>query len=175
MERPRRADEPDQGPPDPRKGLNPKVVEVYTKVGYLLSRYKSGPLPKALKILPSLPHWAQLLALTEPTKWTPHGTYACTKIFVSNLKPSEARVFMEGVLLEKCRENMRDNAGKLSVHLYEALKKGLYKPAAFFKGILFPLCEVSRVSFALRCMIGGDASDIFETLESLSPFRGMGV
>lgn len=112
-------------------------------MGYLLSRYKSGPLPKALKILPSLPHWAQLLALTEPAKWTPHGTFACTKIFVSNLKPTEARVFLEGVLLDKVREDMRMNAGKLNVHLYEALKKGLYKPAAFFKGILFPLCEVS--------------------------------
>lgn len=32
--------------------------------------------------------------------------------------------------------------GKLDVQLYEALKKGLYKPAAWFKGILFPLCEV---------------------------------
>jgi hypothetical protein len=31
----------------------------------------------------------------------------------------------------------------LDVQLYEALKKGLYKPAAWFKGILFPLCEVS--------------------------------
>ncbi|ORY25648.1 Bystin-domain-containing protein [Naematelia encephala] len=131
------------GPPDPRAGLNPKVIEVYTKVGYLLSRYKSGPLPKALKILPSLPHWAQLLALTEPTQWTPHATYACTKIFVSNLKPSEVRVFLEGVLLDQCREDMRSNGGKLNVHLYEALKKALYKPAAFFKGILFPLCETA--------------------------------
>lgn len=132
----------DEGPPDPRKGLNPKVIEVYSKVGFLLSRYKSGPLPKALKILPSLPHWAQLLALTKPTEWTPHATFACTKIFVSNLKPTEVRVFLEGVLLDKCREDMRMNNGKLNVHLYEALKKGLYKPAAFFKGILFPLCEV---------------------------------
>ncbi|WWC88467.1 uncharacterized protein L201_003378 [Kwoniella dendrophila CBS 6074] len=131
----------DEGPPDPKKGLNPKVIEVYTKVGFLLSRYKSGPLPKALKILPSLPHWAQLLALTKPTEWTPHATFACTKIFVSNLKPTEVRVFLEGVLLDKCREDMRMNNGKLNVHLYEALKKGLYKPAAFFKGILFPLCE----------------------------------
>ncbi|WWC62668.1 uncharacterized protein I303_105265 [Kwoniella dejecticola CBS 10117] len=131
----------DEGPPDPKKGLNPKVIEVYTKVGFLLSRYKSGPLPKALKILPSLPHWAQLLALTKPTEWTPHATFACTKIFVSNLKPTEVRVFLEGVLLDKCREDMRLNGGKLNVHLYEALKKGLYKPAAFFKGILFPLCE----------------------------------
>ncbi|KAK8858655.1 hypothetical protein IAR55_002884 [Kwoniella newhampshirensis] len=133
----------DEGPPDPRKGLNPKVIEVYTKVGFLLSRYKSGPLPKALKILPSLPHWAQLLALTKPTEWTPHATFACTKIFVSNLKPTEVRVFLEGVLLDKCRDDMRANNGKLNVHLYEALKKGLYKPAAFFKGILFPLCETA--------------------------------
>lgn len=28
---------------------------------------------------------------------------------------------------------------KLNVHLYKALKKALYKPAAFFKGLLFPL------------------------------------
>lgn len=111
------------------------------RVGFLLSRYKSGPLPKALKILPSLPHWAQLLALTQPNSWTPHATYACTKIFVSNLKPSEVRVFNEGVLLERVRDDMRNNHGKLNVHLYESLKKALYKPAAFFKGILFPLCE----------------------------------
>lgn len=118
-------------------------TDVHFRVGYLLSRYKSGPLPKALKILPSLPHWAQLLALTTPTEWTPHATFACTKIFVSNLKPTEVRVFLEGVLLDKCRDDMRMNGGKLNVHLYEALKKSLYKPAAFFKGILFPLCEVS--------------------------------
>ncbi|KAG7562550.1 hypothetical protein FFLO_02024 [Filobasidium floriforme] len=136
------------GPLDPRVGLNPKVVEVYTKVGVLLSRYKSGPLPRALKILPSLPHWAQLLALTQPPAWTPHATYACTKIFVSNLKPTEVQVFLEGILLEKVRDNMMDGesrkggkGGKLDVQLYEALKKGLYKPAAWFKGILFPLCE----------------------------------
>lgn len=147
-----------------------------TRVGYLLSRYKSGPLPKALKILPSLPHWAQLLALTEPTRWTPHATYACTKIFVSNLKPSEARVFMEGVLLGKCRDNMHDNQGKLNVHLYEALKKALYKPAAFFKGILFPLCEVGfgraqeRVlTRAVVVLVKGSRSGSVGALESVDP------
>lgn len=129
------------------------VSKLITRVGYLLSRYKSGPLPKALKILPSLPHWAQLVALTDPPKWTPHGTFACTKIFVSNLKPTEVRIFLEGVLLDKCREDMRANMGKLNVHLYEALKKSLYKPAAFFKGILFPLCEVSRIVSTRRLVI----------------------
>lgn len=31
---------------------------------------------------------------------------------------------------------------KLNYHLYQALKKAMYKPAAFFKGIVIPLCEV---------------------------------
>jgi essential nuclear protein 1 len=78
---------------------------------------------------------------------------------VSNLKPTEVQVFLEGILLEKVRDNMMDGesrkggkGGKLDVQLYEALKKGLYKPAAWFKGILFPLCEVSpavRASYIL--------------------------
>lgn len=76
---------------------------------------------------------------------------AATRIFVSNLKPAQAKVFMEGVLLEAVRQNITDNQGKLNVHLYDALKKALYKPAAFFKGVLFPLCEVCfRIS---RCQI----------------------
>ncbi|KAJ1308922.1 hypothetical protein OPQ81_004607 [Rhizoctonia solani] len=128
------------GPPNPAEGLNPKVVEVYTKVGQLLNHYKSGPLPKPFKVLPSLPQWARLLALTKPHDWTPHAHYAATRMLVSNLKPESVRHYLEGVLLEAVRDDIRIN-GKLNVHLYDALKKAVYKPAAFFKGIVFPLCE----------------------------------
>ncbi|CAE6465368.1 unnamed protein product [Rhizoctonia solani] len=128
------------GPPNPAEGLNPKVVEVYTKVGQLLNHYKSGPLPKPFKVLPSLPQWARLLALTKPHEWTPHAHYAATRMLVSNLKPESVRHYLEGVLLEAVRDDIRIN-GKLNVHLYDALKKAVYKPAAFFKGIVFPLCE----------------------------------
>ncbi|KAG8694530.1 snoRNA-binding rRNA-processing protein [Ceratobasidium sp. 395] len=128
------------GPPNPAEGLNPKVVEVYTKVGQLLNHYKSGPLPKPFKVLPSLPQWARLLALTKPHEWTPHAHYAATRMLVSNLKPESVRHYLEGVLLEAARDDIRIN-GKLNVHLYDALKKAVYKPAAFFKGIVFPLCE----------------------------------
>lgn len=113
------------------------------RIGELLSRYRSGPLPKPFKLLPSLPQWARLLAITSPADWTPHATYAATKIFVSNLKPKQATVFLRGILLERVRDDMAENNGKLNYQLYEALKKALYKPAAFFKGILFPICEVS--------------------------------
>ncbi|KAI0313258.1 cell adhesion protein byn-1 [Amylostereum chailletii] len=136
----------DGGTLDPAAGLDPKVVEVYTKVGQLLRNYRSGPLPKPFKIVPSLPAWARILALTHPEAWSPAACHAATRIFVSNMKPTQAQVFLQGVLLDAIREdivnpNTKKNNRKLNVHYYEALKRSLYKPAAFFKGIVFPLLE----------------------------------
>ena len=34
---------------------------------------------------------------------------------------------------------------KICVFHFQALKKALFKPSAFFKGILLPLCEVSSI------------------------------
>ncbi|KAJ1931982.1 snoRNA-binding rRNA-processing protein, partial [Linderina macrospora] len=42
----------------------------------------------------------------------------------------------------------------LNYHLYMALKKALYKPAAFFKGILFPLCESGSCTLREAVIIG---------------------
>ncbi|CAG8951806.1 hypothetical protein HYFRA_00005610 [Hymenoscyphus fraxineus] len=117
--------------------IPPKVVEVYTKIGLILSRYKSGKLPKPFKILPTVPHWEDILEITQPDKWTANACYEATKIFVSST-PATAQRFMEMVILERVREDIFETK-KLNVHLFNALKKGLYKPAAWFKGFLFPL------------------------------------
>ncbi|KIM45939.1 hypothetical protein M413DRAFT_440994 [Hebeloma cylindrosporum] len=130
----------DRDAPDPAAGLNPTVVEAYTKIGMLLGSYKSGPLPKLFKVIPSLPAWARMLALTHPENWSPHACYAATKIFISNMKPDEAQLFLGVVLLDAIREDIRANK-KLNVHYYQALKKSMYKPGAFFKGIIFPLLD----------------------------------
>jgi essential nuclear protein 1 len=67
------------------------------------------------------------------------------------MKPPQARIFLEGVLLDAMREDIRlakdgtrriKNHRKLNVHYYESLKKALHKPSAFFKGIVFPLLHV---------------------------------
>lgn len=136
-------------------GLDPKIIEVYTKVGQLLSRYKSGPLPKAFKIIPSLRNWFQILEITQPESWTPHATQAATRIFASNLDPKQCQKFYRRILYERVREEIGEN-NKLSVQLYLALKKSIYKPAAFFKGILFPLCEVRLHSFIMTCSSSTD-------------------
>ena len=114
----------------------------FHSVGSLLSRYKSGPLPKAFKILPSLAQWPMLLSITSPDTWTPHALLAATRIFASNLDPKQSQRFYKDILADRIREEILINK-KLSVQSYMALKKAVYKPAAFFKGLLFPLCEVS--------------------------------
>lgn len=103
----------------------------------LLSRYRSGRLPKPFKIIPALPQWEELLSITRPESWSTNACYEATRIFVSS-KPHIVQRFLESVILERVREDIHDTK-KLNYHLYKALQKSLYKPAAFFKGFLFPL------------------------------------
>jgi essential nuclear protein 1 len=125
------------GDPEDAVELPAKVVEVYSKIGLILSRYKSGKLPKPFKILPTIPAWETLIAVTRPDAWTPNSVYAATRLFVSS-KPATAQQFLNAVLLPAVQDNIRETH-KLNVHLYQALKKALYKPSAFFKGIVFPM------------------------------------
>jgi essential nuclear protein 1 len=129
-------DEEEEGlPPLPKK-----VVEVYTDIGKILSRYTSGKLPKAFKVIPSLSNWEQVLYLTRPDLWTPQAMYAATRIFASNLNPKMAQRFYYLVLLDAVRADISEHK-KLNYHYYISLKKAVYKPAAFFKGVLLPLCK----------------------------------
>jgi essential nuclear protein 1 len=119
--------------------LDERVAEVYRGVGQLLRRYTSGPLPKALKVVPSLRSWEQALALTSPEEWSPHAHYACARLFISNLSDRTAPRYLRTVLLPAVREDIRSHQ-RLHFALFQALRKSTYKPGAFFKGVLLPLC-----------------------------------
>ncbi|KAL4904241.1 hypothetical protein BDW74DRAFT_155353 [Aspergillus multicolor] len=134
------------GLPEDAVQIPAKAVEVYEKVGMILSRYKSGPLPKPFKILPTVPNWQTLLSITRPESWTANAIYAGTRLFISH-KPAIAQEYISTVLLERVREEIYEHK-KLNVHTYNSMKKALYKPACFFKGLLFPL--VSSGTCTLR-------------------------
>jgi len=128
--------------------LPPKVVQVYTDIGKILSRYTAGKLPKAFKIIPSLSNWEEILWLTRPDLWTPQAMFAATRIFASNLNPKMAQRFFNMVLLDAVRIDIHQNT-KLNYHYYQSILKASYKPAAFFKGIILPLAQ-HDASCALR-------------------------
>jgi essential nuclear protein 1 len=139
--------------------IPPKVVEVYTAVGKMLAHYRSGKLPKALKMLPHLKNWEQVLWLTRPDEWSPAATFAATRIFASNLNEKMAQRFMNLVLLEKCRDDIRNNR-KLNYHYYLAIRKALYKPSAFYKGFLLPLAQSGNCTLREATIIGSALSKL---------------
>jgi len=137
------ADNDDQGGVQNRPGqteLDDRVVKMYTQIKEVLHKYRSGKLPKAFKILPSLSNWEHILYITEPDMWSAAAVYQATRIFASNLNAKMAQRFFSIVLLPRVRDDIQEYK-RLNFHLYMALRKALFKPAAFFKGVLLPLCE----------------------------------
>ncbi|CAG9316807.1 unnamed protein product [Blepharisma stoltei] len=120
--------------------LDPKIKDVYSKVGKILRGYRSGKLPNAFKIIPGLEKWMEILELTSPDDWSPQAVYQATKIFVSSMGPKQSQKFLYRTLYNAAKKDIQKHK-KLNYHHYLALKKAFYKPAAWIRGILFPLCE----------------------------------
>jgi len=133
--------------------VDPRVKVMYEGVRDVLSKYRSGKIPKAFKIVPKLRNWEQILYITEPTCWSAAAMYMATRIFASNLKEKMAQRFYNLVLLPRVRDDIAEYK-KLNFHLYQALRKALFKPAAFIKGIILPLCESGTCTLREAIIVG---------------------
>lgn len=123
-----------------RAARDRKIAEVYGLVGNIMSRYRSGRVPKAFKVIPKMPNWQHLVHLTRPDDWSPASVYVATRLLASNLSAKEVIPFYTDILLPRCLDDIAENK-KLNYHLYRALIKAVYKPDAFCKGIIFSMCE----------------------------------
>ncbi len=133
--------------------LDPRVVEMYEGVGKVLERYRSGKVPKAFKVIPQFRNWEELALLTRPDKWSAAAVFRATRIFVSGLNEKMAQRFFNLLLLPRIRDDI-DTYQRLNFHLYQAMRKALFKPGAFFKGFLIPLCESGDCSLREATIIG---------------------
>lgn len=136
-----------------QKDLDPRVVEMYQSVGKILSKYRSGKVPKAFKVIAQFKNWEDLLMLTEPDMWSAAAVYQATRIFTANLKEKLAQRFFNQILLPRVRDDI-DTFQRLNYHLYQAIRKALFKPGAFFKGFLLPLCESGNCTLREAIIIG---------------------
>ncbi|KAG7208630.1 hypothetical protein KM043_014837 [Ampulex compressa] len=133
--------------------LDPRVRTMYEGVRDVLAKYRSGKLPKAFKIIPNLRNWEQILYITDPPKWSAASMYQATRIFASNLKEKMAQRFYNLVLLPRIRDDLAEYK-RLNFHLYQALRKALFKPAGFMKGILLPLLESGTCTLREAVIVG---------------------
>ncbi|CAH1972186.1 unnamed protein product [Acanthoscelides obtectus] len=133
--------------------IDPRVKQMYESVRDVLRKYRSGKLPKAFKIVPKLRNWEQILYITDPPSWSAAAMYQATRIFASNLKEKMAQRFYNLVLLPRIRDDLAEYK-RLNFHLYQALRKALFKPGAFMKGILLPLLESGNCTLREAIIVG---------------------
>ncbi|KAF2353862.1 Bystin, partial [Trinorchestia longiramus] len=118
--------------------ISEELQTMCKQAGEVLENYRSGPIPKMLKAMPKMRNWLHLLYHTNPEKWSAAAVYQLTRLYCSQ-KPEMVQIFYNKVLLPRCRDDIAFYK-RLNYHLYQALSKALFKPAAFFKGIILPLC-----------------------------------
>jgi len=133
--------------------LDPRVVEMYESVGLVLEKYRGGKVPKAFKVIPQFRNWEELAALTKPDKWSAAAVFKATRIFTSGLNEKMAQRFFNMLLLPRIRDDIQEYQ-RLNFHLYQSLRKALFKPGAFFKGLLLPLCEERDCTLREATIIG---------------------
>jgi len=136
-----------------QRELDPRVVEMYQEVGEILAKYRSGKVPKAFKVIAQFRNWEDLLILTKPENWSAAAVYQATRIFTANLKEKFAQRFFNQLLLPRVRDDI-DTYQRLNYHLYQALRKALFKPGAFFKGFLLPLLESGNCTLREAVIVG---------------------
>lgn len=130
------------------------VQRVFKAIGMILKRYTVGPLPKAFRLLPLLERWQELILLTDPAEWSPCTILAATRIFTKTTTTNDniAQAFFQSILLPLFRAQVRrEDTARLHSMYYRAIRLATYRPAAFFRGFLFPLA----------CSTGNDDEDEF--------------
>jgi len=128
------------------------AIQMFKSVANICKNWTNGKLPQSFKMIPQLDDWEEILYLCKPDEWTPHIMYEAVKAFVSQGKVPICQRFFNIVLLPRIRQDIKENK-KLNFHLYQAVRKALFKPQAFFKGFLLPLCQ-SQCSAREAVIIG---------------------
>eukprot|EP00906_Rhabdomonas_costata_P034832 RCo048992 len=140
-------------PEDTEPKIDPKIVKVYRSIGRILEDYRCGRIPKALKMLPHIANWEELLLLTRPHQWSPQAMFQCTRIFSGNLNEAQTQRFFQAVLLPSIRDYIRQNRN-LHPSLFLAVRKAVFRQKAFMKGFLIPLCEERDCTLREALIIG---------------------
>ncbi|KAM5563812.1 bystin-like [Rosa sericea] len=134
--------------------MDTDFIELYKGVAKFMKSYSAGKIAKPFKFIPAMQQWEDALYFTEPDNWSPTAMYETTRILASNLTPQKR--FYKHVLLPRVRQDIRNKKKKKPLHfsLYQSLKKSVHKRAAFFKGILLPLCQSRTCTLKEASVVG---------------------
>lgn len=150
----------DIAPTERQSNLRPELVAMFTHVGQVMAKWRSGKFPNAFKEIPMLRDWEEALWLTRPENWSAASLRQATRTFAASMSEPMAQRFYNLILLPRVRDDIAFY-GKLNYHIYEAIMKAVFKPIAFLRGFLLPLCSMGNCTLkeaTILCAIIRDKS-----------------
>ena len=123
--------------------LQPKLLKILERASLFLKVYRSGKIPKILRILPCLKNFEEVLWLTRPDTWSEQAIVILTRFFLPKLDKNQLSRFYSLVLAPRLQETIFSSKS-YSVHIKKAIKISTAYPSIFFSSIILPICESKR-------------------------------
>lgn len=119
-----------------------KELKILERTGVMLRLYRSGKIPKILKILPILENFEEFLWYTRPDLWSYQALFVVTRFFLSKLNKKQTQRFFSLILVPRIQE-LLFRKKKINPLIVKLLKFTTKNGKAFFYDIMTPLC-ISR-------------------------------
>jgi essential nuclear protein 1 len=120
-----------------------KILKVLERTGILLKVYRSGKLPKIIKIVPLFKNFEDLIWFTRPDRWSIRALFLISKLFVNTLNRFEAKRFLTLIFLPRLQECIFKNQN-LNLYIPFISKIANIDPKIFFSSIILPFIKNSN-------------------------------
>ncbi|KAJ1465913.1 bystin-like protein [Baffinella frigidus] len=147
-----------------------KIIKILERTGLILKIYKSGKLPKIMKIIPIFKNFEEILWFTRPDTWSPQALFVITRLFLATLKPFQLERFLTMILIPRFQESIFLGKKKLSIHIFMALKIASKYPRSFFSFVITPLLKKQNCTIKESIILSAIISKMSFPLEVISSF-----
>jgi len=125
--------------------LKPKLLKILERTSLFLKVYKSGKIPKIIKLLPSLKNFEEILWLTRPDIWSDQAIFSITRSILPKLDKVQMSRFFSLVLTPRFQETIF-NSSQYSIHIQKTIKISIRFSTVFLSSVFLPLCESKSCS-----------------------------
>jgi essential nuclear protein 1 len=133
--------------------LKPKLLKILERTSLFLKVYRSGKMPKIIKVLPSFKNFEEIMWLTRPDIWSDQAILSITRSFLPKLDKIQISRFFSLVLAPRFQETIF-NRDLISIHIQKAIKLSSNFPFVFFSSLILPICESKNCSIKEGAMLG---------------------
>jgi essential nuclear protein 1 len=120
-----------------------KVLKILERTGIILKVYRSGKVPKIVKIIPLFENFEDLIWYTRPDRWSTRALFIVSKIFIKKLNNFETKRFLTLIFLPRLQECIFKKEN-LNLYIPFISKIANLNPKIFFSSIILPFFTSSR-------------------------------